>query len=127
MARWHDRPPAACAPRHRGTGLGPGWPAQDRAAGASLPDRALSALHPSDPGEVPDPDRQPAVRDGVRTRLPRQRRSLPPPHRLLSAALGGGSLSTSAHPARRPGATRLPPFSSSPPPPPPPPLHALPH
>src|SRR5260370_41443327 len=101
MARWHDRPPAACATRHRGPGLAPGWLAQDRDAGASLPDRALSALHPSGPGEVPDPDRQPAVRDGVRTRLPRQRRSLPPPHRLLSAALGGGSLSTSAQPARR--------------------------
>ena len=85
---------------------------QDRAAGTSLAGRALSALHPSDPGEVPDADRQPAVRDGVRTRLPRQRRSLPPPHRLSSAAPGGGGLSASAQPARRAGAGRLGAFRS---------------
>src|SRR5947209_20430409 len=42
-------------------------------------------FHPCNPGEVPDAHRQPAVRDGVRTWLPRQRRSLPPPHRLSPA------------------------------------------
>ena len=74
MARWPERAPAACAPRHRGAGLEPGWPAQDQAAGAPLAGRALSAVHPSlsavhpsDPGKVPDADRQPPVRDGTRT------------------------------------------------------------
>src|SRR5208283_1840930 len=76
-------------------------PAQDRAAGAPLAGRALSIVHPSDPGEVPDADRQPAVRNGMRTRLPWQRRSLPPPHRLLPPASGGRGLSTSALPGEQ--------------------------
>src|SRR5438477_5577041 len=88
-------------------------PAKDRAAGAPLAGRALSAVHPSDPGEVPDADRQPAVRNGTRTRLPWQRRSLPPPHRLLPPAPGGRGLSTPAQPARRAGASRLGAFWSS--------------
>src|SRR5580658_687214 len=113
MARRHDRPAAACTPRHRGAGLGPGRAAPDWTAGASLAGRALSALHPSDAGEVSDADCQPALRDGVRTRLPRQWGSLPPPHRLLSAAPGGRSLSTSAQLARRAGAGRLGTFWSS--------------
>src|SRR5207249_12299790 len=40
---------------------------------AALADRTLSALHPCDLEEVPDAHRQPAVRDGARAGLPRQR------------------------------------------------------
>ena len=65
-----------------------------RAAAAAIAGRSLSAVHPPDAGEVPKADGQPAVRDGTRTRLSRQPRPLPPPHRLPSAAAEGRSLST---------------------------------
>ena len=55
---------------------------------ASLADRAVPAVHPRDAGEVPDADRQPAVRHGARARLPRRPRSLPPPRCPSSAAPG---------------------------------------
>jgi hypothetical protein len=58
--------PVGTIARHRGAGLGQGWPAQDRAARRSSP----ICVYPSDAGDVPDTDRQPAVRDGTRTRLP---------------------------------------------------------
>jgi hypothetical protein len=44
------------------------------------------------PCRVPDADRQPAVRDGTRTRLPWQRRSLPPPHLLYTGIIRGVEL-----------------------------------
>ena len=72
------------APRHGDAGAGPG-----RAAAADRPHRRVARrsirICPSSAQTletVPDADRQPALRDGARARLPRRRRPLPPPHRL---------------------------------------------
>ena len=88
-------------------GAGPGRAAADRAAAAALEDRPVSAIHPRDPGEVPDADRQPPARDGARARLSRRSRPLPPYHRLPPTASVGGGLSASAQPAWRTGSGRL--------------------
>ena len=49
---------------------------------------------------IPDADRQPAVCHGLRTRLSRQPRSLPPSDRLSPAASESRGVSTSAHASR---------------------------
>src|SRR5580704_12579377 len=85
MADWHDRPPTRRAPWCCDAGVGASRSATDRATIASLAGRCVPALHPPDAGQVPQAHRQPAIRDGVRTRLSRRSRSLPPHHRLPAA------------------------------------------
>src|SRR5208282_5432077 len=102
-----DRPTVACSPQHRAARVGASRSSQDRAAATAVADRCLSALHPPDVGDVPDPDGQPPLCDGARARLSRQPRPLPPSDRLPSAATEGRSLSASAQPAWRTGAGGL--------------------
>jgi predicted DNA-binding protein (UPF0251 family) len=61
--------------------------------------RSLPAIHPRDPGEVSDPDRQPAVCDGAQQRLLRWPRSLPPSDLAAPAPPGGRGVPTLADPA----------------------------
>src|SRR5208283_4449547 len=103
----HHRPSVACAPQRGAARAGASRSSQDRAAATAVADRPLSAIHPSDAGDIPDTDGQPPLCDGARARLSRQPRSLPPPHRLPSAATESRSLSASAQPAWRTGAGGL--------------------
>jgi hypothetical protein len=54
--------------------------------------RVTPHIHPSDAGDVPDADGQPAVWNGARTRLPGPGGSLPSSHLLPQAAPQGRSL-----------------------------------
>src|SRR5271166_5938673 len=100
----HHRPSVACAPQRGAARAGTSRSSQDRAAATAVADRRLSAIHPSDAGDIPDTDGQPPLCDGARARLPR---SLPAPHRLPSTATESRGLSASALPAWRTGSGGL--------------------
>ena len=101
-------------PEKRRPGSRPGGPAAHRRAAAAIEDRSRSAVHPRDAGGVPDADRQPPARDGLRTRLSRRAKPFPSRHRLPSATSASRGLSAPAHAAGRAGAMRLGPLDSEP-------------
>src|SRR6202162_169750 len=103
MAARHHRPPPNNNPRNVDAGARPSRPAADRIAATPVADRSLSALHPPDPGEVPDAGRQPALRDGVSARLRRQPPSLSASHRMPATASEGRGVFALAQPAGRTG------------------------
>jgi hypothetical protein len=61
----HHRGSGACPSQRGSARAGSGRPAADRGGAASVADRGLSALHPSDAGELPDPDGEPPLRHGL--------------------------------------------------------------
>src|SRR6266851_4734318 len=101
MASDHHRPAAQHKSWNGEAGARPSRSATDRPAAAPVADRSLPALHPPDPGKVSTAGRQQAVRDGARTRLPRQPPSLPASHRMPATTSKGRSLFASAQSAGR--------------------------
>ena len=97
----HHRRPVARASCRGDTCAGAGGPAPARPAAAAIEGGCVSAVHPADAGKVPDPDSQPAARNGARARLPRRPGSLSPPRCLPPSASSGRGVSAAAQPAWR--------------------------
>src|SRR3984957_8112065 len=100
MDGWHNRPSVACASQRGAARAGAGRSAKDWLVATQIKDRRVSAVHPSDAGDIPDTDGEPSVWNGVRAWLFRPPRSLPTLDRLSSAAPESRSLFAPAHSAR---------------------------
>ena len=107
VAGRHDRAPARRPSRHGRPGSRRGRGAAARQAAPGFEDRPLPAVHSGDAGGLAELAGQPALRDGVRARLPGEREPLPQHDRRRAAAAGGRGLSAPQDASRRAGAGRL--------------------
>src|SRR5271169_394570 len=95
LAHRYAVPATASPPRHGAPRPHAGWH-RPAAPGTALDDRAVRALDPGYLRALPNLARQPPISHGARTRLQRQRGSLPAPDAPVPAVADGGGVSTTA-------------------------------